>query len=113
MPDTVRDQPTTRVRSAIVWTLAVTLIVEAITVYLRFRAGIDAVAFNAKSPPLLLKIHHMFWSVPLLLILPLIWRFPRTSAAILGIACGLIVSDLIHHFLVLPLTVGNIGWHWP
>lgn len=31
----------------------------------------------------------------------------------LGIAIDLIASDLIHHFLVLPLLVGNSGWHWP
>ena len=55
----------------------------------------------------------MFWSLPLLAIVALVWRKPRLSGALLGIACGLILSDLAHHFLVLPLTVGNTGWHWP
>jgi len=55
----------------------------------------------------------MFWCVPLLLIVPLIWRKPRLSGAMLGIALGLILSDLLHHFVVLPLMVGNTGWHWP
>jgi hypothetical protein len=31
----------------------------------------------------------------------------------IGIAGGLILSDLLHHFVVLPLWVGNTGWHWP
>ncbi len=31
----------------------------------------------------------------------------------LGIAAGLVLSDLVHHFVVLPLWVGNTGWHWP
>jgi hypothetical protein len=96
----------------IVWTIAVTLLVEAITAYLRFRSGINAAEFNANAP-LLLKIHHMFWCIPLFLAAPFVWRFPRTSGAILGIGCGFLLSDLMHHFIVLPLTVGNIGWHWP
>ena len=33
----------------------------------------------------------MFWSIPLLLALPLTWRWPRLSGA-LGIALGLIAS---------------------
>jgi hypothetical protein len=24
-----------------------------------------------------------------------------------------VVSDVVHHVIVLPLTVGNMGWHWP
>jgi len=55
----------------------------------------------------------MFWSVPLLLIVPLVWRKTRLSGTLLGIAAGLILSDLLHHFLVLPLTMGNTSWHWP
>ena len=55
----------------------------------------------------------MFWSIPLLAIVPFVWRRPKLSGALLGIAFGLILSDLVHHFIVLLLTVGNIGWHWP
>lgn len=97
--------------SAILWTIVSTLVVEAITGYLRFRKGITATEFNKTAP--LLRIHHMFYSLPLFLAVPLVWRWPRLSGALLGIAFGLIVSDLLHHFVVLPLTVGNIGWHWP
>ena len=101
-----------RSRVLVEWTIISTLVVEAITAYLRFRGGIAAADFN-KTAPLLLQIHHMFWSLPLLLVVPLVWRKPKLSGALLGIACGLILSDLAHHFLVLPLTVGNTGWHWP
>ena len=94
------------------WAIISTVLVEAVTLYLRFRGGITATEFN-KTAPLLLQIHHMFWSLPLLVIVPLVWRKPKLSGALLGIACGLILSDLLHHFLVLPLTVGNMGWHWP
>ena len=71
-----------------------------------------AVEFN-KTAPLLWQNHHMFWSLPLLLIVPFVWRKPRLSGAMLGVSLGLIVSDLMHHFVVLPLIVGNTGWHWP
>ena len=100
-------------RTAIlVWTVISTLVAEAITAYLRFRRGITATEFNTTAP-FLLQIHHMFWSLPLLVIVRLAWRKPKLGSALLGIACGLILSDLLHHFLVLPLTVGNTGWHWP
>ena len=101
-----------RWRSAITWCIAVTILVEAITAHLRFYNSTTAVEFN-QTAPLLLQIHHMFWSIPLLAVVPFVWRRPRLSGALLGIACGLIASDLMHHFVVLPLTVGNTGWHWP
>lgn len=102
----------TRRESIVVWTIAVTLVAEAITCALRFGTGATATEFN-KTAPLLLQIHHMFWSVPLLAVVPFVWRRPRLSGTLLGIGLGLILSDLAHHFLVLPLTVGNTGWHWP
>jgi hypothetical protein len=102
----------TRRANIILWTVVSTVLIEALTIQLRFGRGVSAVEFN-KTAPLLLQIHHMFLSIPLLLVLPLVWRKPRLSGALLGIALGLIFSDLLHHFLVLPLTVGNTGWHWP
>ena len=94
------------------WAVATTLLVEAVTIVLRFGVGTDAVAFN-KAAPLVLQIHHMFWSVPVLLVLPFVRRRRKLTAALAGVALGLILSDLLHHFVVLPLTVGNTGWHWP
>jgi hypothetical protein len=101
-----------RSRVVVVWTVVSTVLVEAITIYLRFRGGVSAREFN-KTAPLLLQIHHMFWSIPLIVVVWLVWRKVRLSGALLGIALGLILSDLLHHFVVLPLTVGNTGWHWP
>ena len=102
----------TRRSAIILWTVVSTILIEALTIYLRFGRGVNASEFN-KTAPLLLQIHHMFYSIPLLLVVPFLWRKPRLSSALLGIALGLILSDLSHHFLVLPLTVGNTGWHWP
>ena len=55
----------------------------------------------------------MFWSVPLLIVVPIVWRKQRLSGSLMGLAAGLIASDLLQHVVVLPLTVGNMGWHWP
>jgi len=102
----------TRQGVAAIATVVSTVFVEIVTLCLRFHNGISAVEFN-QTAPFLLQIHHMFWSVPLLLGVPLVWSKCRLSGALLGIAAGLIVSDLLHHCVVLPLTVGNMGWHWP
>jgi hypothetical protein len=101
-----------RYRAGVAWALATTVVVEGVTLYLRFAAHVTAVEFNTTAP-LLLQIHHMFWSIPLFLVATFFWRLPRTSGAILGIASGLVLSDLMHHCIVLPITVGNMGWHWP
>ena len=109
---TTKPTMTARWRTVVVWTVISMVLVEAVTAYLRFRSGIAATEFN-KTAPLLLQIHHMFWCVPLFLVVPFVRRNVRLSGALVGIALGLIFSDLLHHFVVLPLTVGNTGWHWP
>jgi hypothetical protein len=67
-----------RGRVVVVWTVVSTVLVEAITIHLRFRSGVSAAEFN-KTAPLLLQIHHMFWSVPLLVVVWLVWRNDRLS----------------------------------
>jgi len=111
MPGVNDSQPSRR-RAFLIWGLATTSLVELATVVMRFGAGLSAVEFN-KTAPLLLQIHHMFWSIPLFLLAPAVWRWRRLSGGLLGVAAGLIASDLIQHFVVLPLVVGNTGWHWP
>jgi hypothetical protein len=109
---TVDQTRVTRHRNIVRWTIGTALLVEGVTLYLRFANGVTAVEFNTTAP-LLLQIHHMFWCIPLFLVAPFFWRSPRASGAILGVGCGFVLSDLAHHFVVLPLTVGNMGWHWP
>ena len=94
-------------------TLAVTVLIEGVTIGSRLASGQSAAEFNARAhPPLLLQIHHMFWSLPVMLVA---WVARRrvASSVCWGVAFGLVASDLIHHLVVLPLWVGNIGWHWP
>ena len=102
----------TRRRMAVFSAVVVTVLVEAATIYLRFFKGQSSAEFN-KTAPLLLQIHHAFWCIPLFLLAAILWRYPKSSGGLLGIGCGFFLSDAIHHLIVLPLTVGNIGWHWP
>jgi hypothetical protein len=96
----------------VLWAFISTALVEAVTLYLRFFSGITAIEFN-QTAPLLLQIHHMFWSVPLAAAAVVVWRRDRLRIALLGLACGMVLSDLLHHFLVLPVLDGSTGWHWP
>ena len=73
---------------SIVWGLFVTVGVELVTVYLRFRpGGISAVEFN-RTAAVLLQGHHMFWAVPLLPVVPFVWKKPRVCGAFLGSQSG-------------------------
>ena len=92
--------------------LASTVLTELVTLYLRFGLGETAAEFN-RTAPLLLQIHHMFWSVPLLIVAAICWRRTTLRDMLAGLAAGFIASDLLHHFVVLPIAVGNTGWHWP
>jgi hypothetical protein len=102
----------TRRRVAVFWMVIVTVLTEAVTIYLRFGKGVNAVDFN-KTAPLLLQFHHAFWCIPLFVLALLFWRWLKLSGAFLGVGCGFIASDTMHHLIVLPLTVGNMGLHWP
>lgn len=95
------------------WAIVVTIGFELVTLFVRFGMDYSVHQFNETSPPLLLQLHHMFWAVPLLFVLPLFWKSPVWSGRVLGVAMGFVISDLVHHFMVLPVTVGNTGWHWP
>jgi hypothetical protein len=112
MGNSMPKRATSSRRRILIWALAVTIVVESATLWLRFGRGVQAAEFN-KSAPLLLQIHHMFWSAPLLFIAPFLLGRPRIFDALIGISLGLIVSDLAHHFLILPLLTGTTGWHWP
>jgi len=93
--------------------LIIALLMEAVTVGVRFGGHVSASEFN-KTAPLALQIHHMFWGIPLAALALMVLRWNRRAAEWLGaLAFGCVVSDLSHHFLVLPLLVGNTGWHWP
>jgi hypothetical protein len=94
------------------WTLVATVFVETITVVMRFSTGMSATQISG-GWPILFRIHHMFWGVAVLVASFVVWKNPRWWGRVFGIGLGLVLSDAIHHLIVLPLTVGNMGWHWP
>jgi len=95
--------------------IASTIVFELVTIITRLVSGISAAEAQEKYHyPLILKTHHLFWGLLLILIgLLFIKHFPKLRAWIIGIGLGLFFSDMIHHFIILPLWKGNMGWHWP
>jgi len=102
--------------SSLIWSAGLTtLALEAATLLARVLSCKSAAEFNQSvDPPLIVKMHHMFWAAPVALVALAVHRSRATLSAVLwGVAVGLVASDLLHHFVVLPLWVGNTGWHWP
>jgi hypothetical protein len=90
-----------------------TLLFEGATIAIRVSYGHTAEEFNRTyGPPLVVKMHHLFWSIPFVIVAGLLKNWQRTYV-LWAIAGALVLSDLMHHFVVLPLWVGNTGWHWP
>jgi uncharacterized membrane protein YwzB len=100
-------------RIIIKWSIIITVIGEIITLLFRLVGGISAVDFNKTNPNILLQVHHMFWAIPFIIWAFLIKKNNIVKSRILGLSIGIILSDLVHHFILLPLLVGNTGWHWP
>lgn len=113
MPDHRTTQsPTSTTPTLFRRSLVLTAIAELLTLAARFGLQTTAVEFN-KGVPLPLQIHHMFWAIPLLILPSLTSLTPNTRNWTIATAISLIASDLLHHFAILPLLVGNTGWHWP
>ncbi len=86
--------------------LIAAVVIEAVTIAMRFGLRLESTRDTSSSIGMLtlgLRVHHGYIG---LLLLPLGWCFPlgiRHALWIIGV--GLIVSDLMHHFLVLwPIT---------
>jgi hypothetical protein len=94
------------------WTALFTLVGEGLTLAMRFGGGMTATEFNEHAP-FLLQIHHLFWGVPLLAAAWLTRRWKAVAATLAALAVACVASDVLHHFLVLPIVAGNTGWHWP
>ncbi len=95
------------------WCLVLTLAFELITIACRIAIGQSGAEYLSPQTHWLIRMHHMFWAIPLLLLAAAMSKQRLWQARLSGVAAGLVLSDLLHHFVVLPLWVGNIGWHWP
>jgi hypothetical protein len=93
--------------------LLLTVAIELATVITRLALGQSAAHFNeTTNPPLILKVHHPVYAAPLV-VAGLFVRSGRLSRALWALVFALVASDVVHHLIVLPLWVGNTGWHWP
>jgi hypothetical protein len=85
--------------------LLLTVLIEALTIAIRFLFLLESTRDTAffGTYTLGLRVHHGYIG---LLLIPLGWCFPRgLRHALWIVGIGLLVSDLVHHFLVLwPIT---------
>lgn len=88
---------------------AFTLLFEALTCLGRFGLGLRSreIAPRYQKYTFGVRIHHGYVGAAVLPP-PLVGAFdPWTQCLLVGVAGGLILSDLIHHFMVLPLLTGR------
>lgn len=96
----------------IVWlSLLLTLVVEGATVFCRFGLGLEATQATASTCGRLfggVRVHHGYMGVAMLGVAAATWRRRRTRPYwLLVLAVALVLSDAIHHFLVLWPIVGS------
>lgn len=91
--------------------LLLTTLIETLTVVLRFGAGLESTRDTASTIGWLtggLRIHHGYVGLLLALVaLVLIHRTPRLARYLLIAGIALVLSDAIHHFVVLAWWVGD------
>lgn len=86
---------------------------ELITLILRFGFGLQATRDTAALASLLqgYRVHHMYLGAAVLILAPCI-RDVACRNGIVAIGLGLVVSDLVHHFVVLRMMTGSAEFHF-
>lgn len=107
-------RPLTR-KEILLWTITLTLMVEAVTVLLRFGFGCEATRDTATTVGMLthgIRIHHSYVGLLVVAVAHgLRSRRPVFGTWGLAIGMALVWSDLIHHFLVLWPILGDPMFH--
>lgn len=94
-------------RQVVCWSFLLAVVIEAITVVLRFGLRLESTRDTAMIGTMTfgLRVHHGYIG---LFLLPLGWCFPRgLRYGLWIIGFGLILSDLAHHFVVLWYFTGS------
>lgn len=90
------------------WCLMLTVLFEGLTAWLRFGWSLQSTRDTGflRTLTLGLRIHHGYLGFFIVLLGWLWWqRHPRTARWLRRVGVALILSDLIHHFMVLwPIT---------
>ncbi|MCU0723143.1 MAG: hypothetical protein MUC63_05960 [Planctomycetes bacterium] len=92
--------------------LAAAAAIEAVTCLFRFGLGLEATRDTAAAGALTFgfRVHHGYFGVLFLALAACSpWKSIRTLLLVAGL--GLAVSDLVHHFVVLNLAVGDPEFH--
>jgi len=96
-------------RQLIVWSVVFTIVFEVFTCVMRFGLRLESTRHTASTIGRLtwgLRIHHSYPGLLLIAVASWVWDpYPRLAFWLLTIGGGLLLSDLVHHFLVLwPVT---------
>lgn len=98
-------------RRLILWSLLLTVLFEALTCLLRFGFQMESTAETASIIGLLtagMRIHHSYPGLVIILLSCWQWDCRRRPAFfLLATGIALFVSDLIHHFIILWIVVGD------
>ena len=107
--------PQPGVKQVILYAAALTVLIEAVTVLLRFGLHLEATRDTASTLGRLtggIRIHHGYVGVLAVLIAAAVLRrWPAAGRWILVIGVALVCSDLMHHFLVLWPIVGRTEFY--
>ena len=94
-------------RKILLWIMALTVVIEIVTVALRFGLDVRATRDTSLIGHLTfgLRIHHGYFGALLLLVALIRPKSVHVRHLALIVGVALVASDLIHHFLVLwPFT---------
>ena len=96
---------------SLLWIVALTSVVELVTCLFRFGFGFQSTRDTAWLAKFTfgIRIHHGY--IGLLLILLSTWPRPEWRIWTFRIGAALLLSDIIHHFVVLWLTQGDPEFH--
>ena len=94
-------------KTALLWCLVLTAVIELVTVFLRFGLGLTAQEHSAWLAPFTFgyRDHHSYLGVVLFVAGLLVSKRPSLRRVLFIAGGALVLSDMIHHFLVLwPVT---------
>jgi hypothetical protein len=95
----------------ILWSCILTVAIEILTCLLRFGFRLESTRSTASSIGRLtagIRIHHGYIGLFVILIACWQWdRRPKIGFWLLATGLALVFSDLIHHFVVLWIVVGD------
>jgi len=98
------------------WTILLTLACELITLLFRFGFGLEATRDTADTVGQIthgVRIHHAYLGLVLITVARgVVKRRPAIGSWGVVIGAALVLSDLIHHFLVLWPILGDPMFHW-